>query len=133
MTLPTNPVAAVLVIAMVVLFGSGAGGAVVALRRDRRQGNREEVDLTDLVRVVAERQIKNLSDRVEKLQEELDTVRRQAVRDIEEERRRSDQEIKDVSWRLNKRIAQLENAIRRMPGGVVPPWLDDTPPGGMGQ
>lgn len=129
--LPANPVAAVLVILILVLFGSGAGGSVVALRKDKRQAERDEVDLTQLVRHVATQTIQELSDRVERLQNELDTVRQQSMRDIVEERNRSDKEIRDVSWKLNKRIAQLENSIRRMPGGIVPPWLEDTPPGGV--
>lgn len=138
--LPTNPIAAVLVALILILFGSGAGGAVLALRKDKRQADKDEVDLTELVRSVASKTIQELSERVEKLQRELDTVRQQSVRDlleeraradrqIKEERERSDKEIQEVSWKLNKRIAQLENAIRRMPGGIVPPWLEDTPPG----
>lgn len=131
--LPENPIAAVIVVLILVLFGTGAGGAVVALRKDRRQADRDEIDLTQLVREVATAQIRALSDRVEKLQSELDTVRTQSVRDMRAERNRADTEILLVSTRLNKRIAQLENSIRRIPGGIVPPWPEDTPPRGVTQ
>jgi hypothetical protein len=139
--LPTNPWAAVFVIAMTVLFGTGTGGAFIALRKDNRQADREEVDLTQLVKKVAADTILELTQRVESLQTELNTIRRQAADDlrsereradqaIREERERSDLELQVMSSKLNRRIAQLEAAIRRLPGGQVPPWPGDTPPEG---
>lgn len=140
MTLPDNPIAAVIVAALFILLGGGAGGAFVALRKDRRQGDKDEVDLAELVRVVAGRQISDLDARVAKFQEELrianerhalevsalqeqvNKARDKAREDVTNERERSDREIDALRTRMYKRINQLEDAIRAIPGGVVPPW-----------
>lgn len=74
-----NPIAAIIGLALVILLGSGGGGALVALRKDTRAADRDEIDLTALVKGVAadtigdmRRDIEELRGRVNTLERELD-------------------------------------------------------------
>lgn len=124
--LSTNNPIAVVVVALAMLFlGVGGRGAWIALRKDRREAEADQLTLTDLMRAAA-------ADTVKGVREEMDEMRRRyderiggLERELARERNYSSSEMN----RLNNRVAQLERVIREM-GGTVPPWPRTSSRGG---
>lgn len=75
-----NPIAALIALALCIFLGAGGGGAVVALRRDVRQAERDEVDLTALVKGVAAETIGDLRKDIDDLRGRVGTLERELDR-----------------------------------------------------
>lgn len=118
--LPDNPLAAVVVALLFLLIGGGSGGAIVAIRKDARSGDREDVDLTRLVKEVA-------ADTISDLRAEVQAGRRESTETITTLRaevsgyRAEVHVMRSTTARYEGRVIQLEGVIRGM-GGTVPPW-----------
>jgi hypothetical protein len=107
-------------------LGVGGRGAWIALRRDRRDAESDELTLTDLMRAAAADTVKSVREDMDEMRRRYDERITELSNELREERRHSDDEVA----RLTRRIAQLERALRRA-GAIVPPWEDETPPRGV--
>jgi hypothetical protein len=116
--LSTNNPVAVVVVALAILFlGVGGRGALIALRKDRREAEADQLTLTDLMRATAADTVRGVREEMDEMRRRYDDRISEISRDLNRERSNSAAEI----HRLNVRIAQLEEVIRTM-GGTVPPW-----------
>lgn len=123
-----SPITTIVVALISALIGTGAGGFIVAWRKDSRQvpideaaARRAKLDVTDLIEKLSAR-----------------TVAR-AVAQLEEQERESDRKLKEMQavaelhmheqderhgaeiTKLHRRVTQLEQSMRD--GGLtVPPW-----------
>lgn len=112
-----NPVAVVVITLAILFLGIGGRGALIALRKDRREAEADQLTLTDLMRATA-------ADTVRGVREEMDELRRrydERITDIQKDLTRERANYSAEIYRLNARIAQLEQIIREM-GGTVPAW-----------
>lgn len=110
---------AVTIVAVVItaLLGGGAGGFLVAWRKDSRQvpideaaARKAELEITKLIDQMA-------TNAVTKAKEQLEWQELQATQKLAKQEEKHGQEIS----RLHTRINQLETAMRTG-GVVVPPW-----------
>lgn len=90
-----SPVVTVILGLVFILIGGGAGGFVVALRKDRTRGKTDDVSILNEVRKVAREAVAEVS------------------KDLRAERQRTD--------RLERRVEQLTDILRDK-GIRVPPW-----------
>lgn len=107
--LPEDPIARLLGLVLLVVFGYGGKGFIIALRKDRRDEDRDDIDLLELVRKMTAEELKKYRDELElekakviELQKEMDHIRKDLT-----------------SMRI--RESQLANAITAN-GGTVPEW-----------
>ena len=91
-----SPVVTLILGLVFILIGGGAGGFVVALRKDRARGKTDDVSILNEVRKVAREAVAEVS------------------KDLQAERRRTD--------RLEGRVEQLTQVLRDA-DLTVPPWL----------
>lgn len=119
-----NPIAVVVVALAMLVLGVGGRGAWIAIRKDRRDAEADELTLTDLMRAAAADTVKSVREDMDEMRRRYDERITELSAELSRERTHSDDEIR----RLNRRVAQLERALRQA-GAIVPPW-DDTPAGG---
>lgn len=95
--MPTSdsPVVTLILGLVFILIGGGAGGFVVALRKDKARGKTDDVSILNEVRKVAREAVAEVSA------------------DLRTERQRTD--------RLERRVEQLTDVLRNK-GIRVPPW-----------
>lgn len=118
--LSTNNPVAVVVVALAILFlGIGGRGAWLALRKDRREAEADQLTLTDLMRAAAADTVRGVREEMDEMRRRYDARITDIQSDLSRERANSAAEVR----RLNARISQLEQIIRDM-GGRVPPWPD---------
>jgi len=73
--LPDNPIAATLIVLMIAIFGWGGWKGVIALRRDWGHRRRvEEVEVTELVRRAATKEVARVEERLATVERRLDEV-----------------------------------------------------------
>lgn len=102
---PSNPIARLILLSILILFGWQSKGVVKAWREDKRTAAHDEVDLVQMVEDLT-------SGKLRQMQSDLD------------EERRARQALERRALRLERRVGQLELYIeaKELP---VPDWPKD--------